>query len=275
MSSSTQYDQIGTRYNTIKQLPFIVIEQSNLHAAVSPFVHGARVLDLACGTGFYTRLLLSWGATSVIGVDISPGMISAAEAETSAACDIPKDKVRYQVGDATSLGVIDGGGFDLVTGVWLCSYAKGEEELRGMFETVSKNLKEGGVFVGVANPAVGREDMEAWGKFSDEIMEKRERSWGVEIRHVERLGNGGYAVQVTTRSRNEGEEPVAFEASHLPTEMYEDAAREAGMEGKVEWKEVKFLEEVREEAIAAAGEEYFRQFFEEFKPHFGVFVIQK
>ncbi|KAK4446346.1 S-adenosyl-L-methionine-dependent methyltransferase [Podospora aff. communis PSN243] len=273
MPTPTQYDQIGTRYNTIKQLPITTIEQSNLHAAVSPSVHNARVLDLACGTGYYSRLLLTWGAASVVGVDISPAMISAAEAETSP--DIPKEKLNFEVGDATSLGVIDGGEFDLVTAVWLCPYASGEEELRGMFETVAGNLKEGGTFVGLANPAVKKGDMEKWKGFNDGVMEGREKAWGVEIRYGEALGNGGYAVRVTTRAREEGGEPVAFGAYHLPTEMYEDAAREAGMKGKLEWKEVRFLEEVREEAIAAVGEEYFRQFFEEFKPHFGVFVIQK
>ena len=34
-----------------------------------------RVLDLACGSGHFSRRLLKWGAGSVLGVDISSEMI--------------------------------------------------------------------------------------------------------------------------------------------------------------------------------------------------------
>jgi 2-polyprenyl-3-methyl-5-hydroxy-6-metoxy-1,4-benzoquinol methylase len=39
---------------------------------------GKRVLDLACGFGFYPRLLKQHGAAQVVGVDISPEMIRLA-----------------------------------------------------------------------------------------------------------------------------------------------------------------------------------------------------
>jgi toxoflavin synthase len=39
------------------------------------------VLDLACGEGFYTRLLRQTGAGRVVGVDLSAGMIALARQE--------------------------------------------------------------------------------------------------------------------------------------------------------------------------------------------------
>jgi predicted RNA methylase len=41
-------------------------------------VSGKSVLDLACGTGFYSREFRRRGATDVLGVDISVEMIAAA-----------------------------------------------------------------------------------------------------------------------------------------------------------------------------------------------------
>ncbi|MDG2305017.1 MAG: class I SAM-dependent methyltransferase [Candidatus Binatia bacterium] len=39
---------------------------------------GRTVLDLACGTGFYTRRLKERGASSVLGVDLSREVIEVA-----------------------------------------------------------------------------------------------------------------------------------------------------------------------------------------------------
>jgi len=72
------YDTIGEKYLLVKEIPTAIAERSNLHAAVSPHVNGARVLDLACGTGYYSKLLLEWGASSVLGVDLSAAMIEVA-----------------------------------------------------------------------------------------------------------------------------------------------------------------------------------------------------
>ncbi|MEX0581076.1 MAG: class I SAM-dependent methyltransferase [Mycobacterium sp.] len=42
---------------------------------------GLSVLDLACGEGFYTRLIRHRGAARVRGLDLSDGMIAMAEAQ--------------------------------------------------------------------------------------------------------------------------------------------------------------------------------------------------
>lgn len=108
-TSKPQYDAIGAKYILIKQFPTERIESSNLLAAITPNVVGARVLDLACGTGHYTRKLVDeWGAASVVGVDLSPTMIDVAK---HLAGDRYGDKVQFRVGDGESLGKIDDEGF--------------------------------------------------------------------------------------------------------------------------------------------------------------------
>lgn len=49
-----------------------------MQTTVSPFNQNARLLELACESGFYTYDFLRWGARSVVGVDISPIMIDEA-----------------------------------------------------------------------------------------------------------------------------------------------------------------------------------------------------
>jgi toxoflavin synthase len=102
---------------------------------------GQRVLDLACGDGFYTRLLKQHGAAQVIGVDISPEMIRLAHQQEQAA---PLG-ITYQVGDAVALPPLSP--FDLVTAVYLLPYAASKEQMLGMFRRVYDNLVAGGCFI--------------------------------------------------------------------------------------------------------------------------------
>lgn len=62
------------------------------------FVEGKRVLDIACGEGYGTAALLQAGASSIIGVDISPEVCDHAHR---------KYDVKTLVGDATSIPLAD------------------------------------------------------------------------------------------------------------------------------------------------------------------------
>jgi toxoflavin synthase len=88
--------------------------------------------------------LLEWGASSVVGVDISPAMMAVAESQREKWPEKRmRERLRFVVGDAATLGKVghDGGNdagqqFDLVTGMWLLNYARTTEDLRSMFETI-------------------------------------------------------------------------------------------------------------------------------------------
>ncbi|KAL9013639.1 MAG: hypothetical protein Q9173_001691 [Seirophora scorigena] len=75
---STQYNAIQAPYDEWRKASITLIERDNVHTAVSPFIQNARVLDLACGSGFYTHHFVSWGAAVVVGVDISSAMLEQA-----------------------------------------------------------------------------------------------------------------------------------------------------------------------------------------------------
>ena len=74
----TDYNPIAEQYKRAKLQPWRShIEAYTLFALVGDPA-GQTVVDLACGEGYYTRLLRQRGASRVIGVDRSPGMIRLA-----------------------------------------------------------------------------------------------------------------------------------------------------------------------------------------------------
>ncbi|KAK0639677.1 S-adenosyl-L-methionine-dependent methyltransferase [Cercophora newfieldiana] len=266
--SPKQYNTFATSYDHARGIPTLHVETANLRSAVTPFIHNARVLDLACGTGYYSRKLLSWGAASVVGVDVSEGMIAVAKEGLNYTED--KGRLEFRVGDARDLGVVGRGEYDLVTAVWLLNYARDEKEMRGMFEGIAGNLKEGGRFMGITLCPVKREEMDGLKGRMDGIREAKVRSWGVDVRyHEERLKGGGWGV--TT----DGGDVVKFVEFHLPMEVYEDSARKAGFKGAVEWREVVLEGEDREVAVEEAGMEFFDEYFGILGPHFGLLVVEK
>lgn len=79
------------------------------YAALASLVSGRRVLDIACGEGYGSWLLKEWGATSVLGVDVS------ADAVQSAQRQFGRDGVRYLAADACSIAErLTPGSFDLI-----------------------------------------------------------------------------------------------------------------------------------------------------------------
>lgn len=109
--------------STSNPSPPVRVETGNLRIATAPYVAGARVLDLTYGAGHYSRLLLEWGAASIVGVNISSTMIAVAERQQETLPEAPRKRLRFEVGDAARLGKVDaeqngaGTGFDLVTGM--------------------------------------------------------------------------------------------------------------------------------------------------------------
>lgn len=104
-------------------------------------LHDAEVMDVACGTGMYTRLLASRGARKVLGVDAAPAMIEQAREET----DPATGNIEYMQCDVSKLPKI--GQFDAVLAAFLLNYAEDYSELVGMCSNIRHNLRPGGHFV--------------------------------------------------------------------------------------------------------------------------------
>ncbi len=159
-SMSAQYDKIGGAYANFKETPFPrYSEVPTVRRLLSGLIEGRRVLDLACGTGFYSRLLKQWGAAEVVGVDVSGSMVAAArEAETRDPLGI-----KYQVVDATDLPVL--GSFDLATAIYLLNYAETRDVMRRMGRNIAANLKPDGVLLALLpepDYVIGKGDTERY-----------------------------------------------------------------------------------------------------------------
>ncbi|MFA6338997.1 MAG: class I SAM-dependent methyltransferase [Candidatus Paceibacterota bacterium] len=106
---------------------------------------GDKVLDLACGQGFFSREFYNAGA-EVSGVDISPKLIEIAKTKS------PKD-VRFEVASADKLSFIKDGSFDRAV---IILALQNIENLNGVIGECSRVLKKGGRFIFVLNHPVFR-----------------------------------------------------------------------------------------------------------------------
>ncbi len=73
-STLEAYERWAPTYAAFPHNPLMRAEQQGM-LELWPAVSGRRALDLACGTGRYTRLLVDSGASSVTAVDFSAAML--------------------------------------------------------------------------------------------------------------------------------------------------------------------------------------------------------
>ncbi|MER8234202.1 class I SAM-dependent methyltransferase [Streptomyces sp. NPDC101490] len=136
-----QYDGIGEAFEGFKALPLTRYGEVPSVLGLVGDVRGRSVLDLACGTGFYSRELKRRGASEVVGVDISAEMVAAAR-------EIDRRDplgVRYEVGDVAELPLL-GTPFDLALGVQCLNYAPDVATMERMCRNAHRNLVPGGTF---------------------------------------------------------------------------------------------------------------------------------
>ena len=138
--NNAEYDPLVKDYYQSKFLPFRVFSEMPDHLELLGDLKGKSVLDVACGEGFYTRLIRSCGASICVGVDVSPEMIRLAKAKEF---ENPIG-IQYEVASVTSMGELISGGFDVVSTAFLFNCAQDQGELRGMFQEIYRNLKVGG-----------------------------------------------------------------------------------------------------------------------------------
>lgn len=143
------YDDIATDYSNIKSNLFKAKYEEPAFWEALGDIPGKDVLDLACGSGHYTRTLREKGANCVVGVDISEQMILEAKREEEKNGG-NSTEIQYYVGDATTYSYKYDNFFDVVTAQYLLCYAESLEKLKQFCSTAFKNVKrEGGRFLAV------------------------------------------------------------------------------------------------------------------------------
>jgi ubiquinone/menaquinone biosynthesis C-methylase UbiE len=150
----TQYDNIAEQYRLARNT---IVER---HVNEPTFLKligdlkGKNVLDLACGSGAYTRQIKNLGASRVVGVDESFNQLKIARFIE----EVAPQGIEYFQYDVTELKARFK--FDVVTGVFLLHYADTRENLQAMCQNIYGGLIPGGRFVGVNGFSASRAGME-------------------------------------------------------------------------------------------------------------------
>ncbi|MDI3387741.1 class I SAM-dependent methyltransferase [Streptomyces sp. B-S-A8] len=234
MTVQHQYDGIGEAFEGFKSLPLMRYGEVPSFLGMVGDVTGKSVLDLACGTGFYSREFKRRGATDVFGVDISVEMIAAAREFEE------RDPlgVRYEVGDVAELRPLERK-FDVALGVQCLNYAGNIAEMERMCRTVHRSLVPGGEFFVLCQQPDYR--------FDGPPLDK----YGFRCERAEGELETGPRSQVTALLEPE---PITIRVATPRREVYEQCLKAAGF-GAVEWVPL----QISEAGIREYGQEFWAQ----------------
>ena len=210
---STNYDFIAEQYKRAKLQPWRAHVESFTLLGVIGDLAGKTVVDLACGEGFYSRILRARGAASVTGVDLSEKMIALARQQET---EHPQG-IRYLVGDGRNLQLNEE--HDLVVAAYLLNYARNREDLAAMLNGIAGCLKSGGRFVTInSNPAFNFSAAPSFRKYGFETRVPGEWREGAPFHWVFHLAGGALEI----------------ENYHLSVATHEEACRSAGF-SSIRW----------------------------------------
>jgi len=210
---TTDYDPIAEQYKRSKQQPWRTFVECFTLMNLVGEPQGMHVLDVACGEGFYTRMLRQRGASRVTGVDLSAGMIELAQRQEAA----HQLGINYIVGDARQLP--EAGAYDLAVAAYLLNYAQTREELQAMCDGIARSLKPGGRFVTVnCSPTLDFPAAPSFRKYGFETSVVGPWQEGAPIKWTFHLEDGSFDI----------------ENYHLDTAIHEAAFRKAGFR-EVRW----------------------------------------
>jgi ubiquinone/menaquinone biosynthesis C-methylase UbiE len=229
-ANEAQYDHIGSKYDEYARTATLKRAERYTFFRLVGALDGKSILDLACGFGFYTRLLKHHGAGKVIGIDISPEMIRLANQHEQA----EPLGITYQVGDAVTLPQL--GPFDVVTAVYLFNYATSKEQLRGMFRSAYANLVAGGRLVAYTMDPAFTLSKANYTKYGVTVLRQAPEE-------------GRYVCDAEFVATT----PIPFQYSQWSQATYEGAIKEAGF-GEF----ARHPTEVAPEDLARYGEAYWR-----------------
>ena len=222
------YDGIADAYDTSRSKgnKKDSFEMLNVKSILKPLIQDARVIEFACGSGFYTFELLDWGARSVVAADNSKEMLRLGQ-------DIVDQrqlagKITFLESDCSKVTSFPGSPFDVAFGAWLLPYAPDSRTLTSMFQNVAHNLKDGGVFVSVTNPPSN--DPKA--TFQSEIYSSPPAQKGGFYRELLHDVEDGICTRVHIPS-TQGDN--YFDGYRLKLQVYEKAAKAAGLTGEMKW----------------------------------------
>ncbi len=234
---TTNYDPIAEQYKRSKLTPWRSHIECHTLFEIIGDVKGLSVVDIACGEGFYTRLLRHRGAARATGVDLSQGMIDLALKQEAA----EPLGIEYRVGDGRALDLAPE--YDLAVAGYLLNYARNRKELGDMCSSVARCLKPGGRFVTVnSNPALDFSKAPSY------------RSYGFETSVA---GPWREGAPITWTFHLDDGRTFSIENYNLPVSAHDDALRAAGFRS-IRWKRPR----VAPDGESAHGRDFWKPFLD-------------
>ena len=129
--SAQFYAKSAANHDRIYDRPERQEDLAAMQRHVADTLRGHIVLELACGTGYWTRILADV-ADKVVATDINPDMIAMAQLRA-----LPADKVSLRVADAYDLPVDIGEFTAVFIGCWW-SHVKREEQEKFLAQLKAK-----------------------------------------------------------------------------------------------------------------------------------------
>jgi toxoflavin synthase len=187
---TTNYDPIAEQYRRSKQQPWRTHVEAFTLLSLIGDPTGKSVIDIACGEGFYTRMIRQRGAAKVTGLDISAKMIDLARASEAQ----QRLGIDYIVADGRAPGVA--AEYDLAVAGYFLNYAHDRAELAAMCRGVMSCLKPGGRFVTVlSNPACDYPSAPSYRKYGFEATVGGPFREGVPITWTFHLESGSFSIE--------------------------------------------------------------------------------
>lgn len=230
-----QYDLIAKQYAGMRDM----IKRYVLIPTFLNLVGNVKkrsVMDLACGGGFFTRILAKMKPSEIIGLDISKKLLKLAQLredkERLGISYINKDVFKFS--DYVKK-------FNIVTAVYLLNYAKTKKELFEMCKTANQLLEKDGIFATITlSPAVK----------PTKGIEYERRIFNLNGKNS--FKNGG---RVKYEMHEKIKKPFGFVCYYWSKKTYEDCLHKAGFR-KIKW----VRPTISEEGIKKFGREYWERF---------------
>jgi SAM-dependent methyltransferase len=129
--SAQFYAKSASTHDLVYDKPERQADLAAMRLHVAEALRGHVVLELACGTGYWTSIIAD-SADSVVATDINPEMIALANARA-----LPADKVQFRVADAWNLPDDIGSYTAVFIGFWW-SHVKREQQEKFLAHVRSK-----------------------------------------------------------------------------------------------------------------------------------------
>jgi 2-polyprenyl-3-methyl-5-hydroxy-6-metoxy-1,4-benzoquinol methylase len=208
MTTDYNKGRVAEQYKEAKEQPWRSrVEEYSLMKLLGD-LKGTRVVDVACGEGYFTRRLRQAGAAKVSGFDIAERMIELARAQEA---NDPLG-IDYWVEDVAASGPQQD--FDLAVSAWLLVYAHTRAELASMCRGLARRLRPGGRFVTfTTNPEL---------YFFKPLPDYRK--YGLEVKLADHVYEGAPILWTFPLS----DSSLDIENYYLPVSAYESAFGDAG-----------------------------------------------